>query len=234
MDMAVLTVSLVSGAKFTLGPAPRDQLIARAREVFASTGGEARFTLDGEELRLGEPEKPSKSASEGPETARHGDRVLTLDDAARLGDRLLQSATTLSNQILDRAAQRGAEALDQVEKMQRRQAELQAAQAETALQQSVQIQRWVGALSATMAEERLKMAQIGSAEQQLAEQKALKDSVREVQMARISAERDIRLAQINRPNTGAVLLDLAVAFAGQFAQNAAQNFAHMNNEPKES
>ena len=85
-----------------------------------------------------------------------------------------------------------------------------------------------------MAEERLTLAQIGTAERRLAEQKALENAERDVQMARITAERDIHLARLNRPNTGAVLLDIAVAFATQFAQNAAHNFAEMNNNERES
>ena len=160
--------------------------------------------------------------------------MLTLDDAASLGERIIRSAAELSDQILDRASQRGSEALERIASMQERQAELQAAQAQASLTQAVQVQQWIGGLTATVAEERLQLAQIGTAERKMAEKQALEAAARDVQLARITAERDIHLAQINRPTTGGILLELAIAFAGQYAQNAAQNFAEMNNEPRES
>ncbi|GEM_PF-5565307 len=213
-----------------MGPAPRDVLIARAREIAGSTEENMAFTLNGEELCF-----PTMRAVAPHDLAAMGSsRVLALEDAGLLSERMLRAAAEISDQMLDRASRRGADALERIAAMQERQAELQARHAKTTLSQAVDVQQWVGGLTATISEERLKLAQIQTSEDRLARKQALESVARDVQLAKITAERDIHLAQINRPSTGGVLIELAVAFAGQYAHNAAANFAHMNDEPRES
>ncbi len=153
---------------------------------------------------------------------------LSLDEASRLSEQFLRNAVTLSERMIDRAAERGLDALERLAAMQEKQAEAQQRQAETLFAQGAEVQKFVGALVATVAEERLAAVRIRSSDKQMLDAEALRVASRDVQLAKINAERDIHLAQINRPSPVGALLEFAAAFAGQYAQNAAANFAEMN------
>jgi hypothetical protein len=157
-------------------------------------------------------------------------RRLDNDEAARLSEEFLRNAVSLSERIIDRASERGLEALEKLVKIQERQAELQSQHLSGQLAQAAQLHQFVGSLAATVAEERLATVRIRAADVQMQEAEALKNAAREVQMAKITAERDIRLAELNRPSPAMVLLEFAATFAAQYAQNAAANFMHMNDQ----
>lgn len=252
---SVLKVEFSGGELLTYGPGPRAALMDRARGLVDSGASRARYFIDGELLDLSryapdaglrpdsEP-APFQARVEGVEAGareRHADEVsaeeldqalggapLSLDDAARLSEQFLRNAVTLSERMIDRAAERGLEALERLAAMQEKQAEAQQRQAETLFAQGAEVQKFVGALVATVAEERLAAVRIRSSDKQMLEAEALRVASRDVQLAKINAERDIHLAQINRPSAVGALLEFAAVFAAQYAQNAAVNFAEMN------
>lgn len=180
-----------------------------------------------------EPEAPPQPDRE-PEAERPaltldaGGERLDLDEAARLSEQFLRNGVALSERMIDRAAERGLEALERLAAMQAKQAEAQQRHTEALMAQAAQLQGFVGSMVATVAEERLAAVRIRSADKQMSEVEALRAASRDVQLAKINAERDIHLAQLNRPSPVGVLLEFAATFAAQYAQNAAANFAHMN------
>jgi len=224
----------------------------RARGLAESGAHGATYSIDGERVDMSRyapsiPQRPVSepvsSAGDTPEPESEMLRVegvaegvdlagsakeLSLDEAARLSEQFLRNAVNLSEQMIDRAAERGLDALERLSAMQAKQAEAQQRQAEALLAQSAQVQNFVGTLVATVAEERLAAVRIRSADKQMLEAEALRVASRDVQLAKIGAERDVQLAQINRPSAVGTLLDFAATFAAQYAQNTAINFAQMN------
>jgi len=142
-------------------------------------------------------------------------------ESAEISARLISEAVQLQNAILDSASERAL-------KMSDRLAALQLDQTEKQLKRGAQIQDFVGTIIATAAEERLAAFKVTTAEQTLADAEVRQIHAHKLGLAQIEAQRDVSLAQLNRPSGMAIAVEVLMTFASLYMQGAAANFQGMN------
>lgn len=239
--MADLVLTVETGGAVMRFEAPRQMLMLRASELYQAGGRRFIYKLDGEVItppganennQTVEPLEDgaidceavevdavavSRNEHRSPSTPKkvlESDRVLTLADAARLSNELLEKAAAIRESMLDRAASRTEQ---QFEVMSRHQAE----QARRQMDEAAKLQTFVSSMNAKLAEERVSAFQFSQSQQALDRAEQQREYMRQ-----------LALAEANRPSVGLVLTELLVGFAGHFATNAQRNFAVMNGQPQ--
>ena len=240
MAEVVLTVE-TGGPEPLRFTGPRQMLVLRANELYEAGGRRFHYTLDGEPFTPAaarDDATPLATSEEGvidceavevpapsaprhveprpsaPQEAHESDRVLTLADAARLSNELLEKAAAIRESMLDRAASRTEH---QFEVMSKHQAE----QARRQMDEAAKLQTFVSNMNAKLAEERVSAFQFSQSQAALERAEERREYMRQ-----------LALAEANRPSAGLVLTELLVGFAGHFAANAQHNFAVMNGQPQ--